>query len=99
MVDERLIGFGPKQARNLLQALGLTRYEIPLDSRITKWLNEFGFPMTLSSSALGDSGYYELVLDGIQELCRHSDGYPCVLDAVIFTSFDKVEWPEDASFY
>ena len=33
-MSERLAGFGPKQARNLLQGLGLTRYEIPIDSRI-----------------------------------------------------------------
>ncbi len=36
-------GFGPKQSRNFLQSLGLTRYEIPIDSRITKWLNDFVF--------------------------------------------------------
>jgi hypothetical protein len=28
-IDDSLVGFGPKQARNLLQWLGLTRYEIP----------------------------------------------------------------------
>lgn len=38
-IDETLQGFGPKQARNVLQAMGLTRYEIPIDSRITDWLN------------------------------------------------------------
>lgn len=61
-----LRGFGPKQSRNLLQSLGLTRYEIPIDSRITKWLNNFGFPVSLTSTALADAGYYEFVLDGIQ---------------------------------
>ena len=34
-IDRMLKGFGPKQSRNLLQSLGLTRYEIPVDSRIT----------------------------------------------------------------
>lgn len=29
-------GFGPKQSRNLLQILGVAKYEIPLDSRITR---------------------------------------------------------------
>src|SRR5207253_3836860 len=38
-IDEHLSGFGPKQSRNLLQWLGLSRFEIPIDSRITRWLN------------------------------------------------------------
>lgn len=88
-------GFGPKQSRNFLQALGLTRYEIPIDSRITNWLNKFGFPVTLTSSPLGDTGYYHFDLDGIQELCRQADIYPCILDAAIFSSFDNDEWTDD----
>ena len=52
-IDGNFAGFGPKQARNLLQSLGLTRHEIPIDSRITKWLNEFGFPVRLSATRLG----------------------------------------------
>ena len=94
-IDERFQGFGPKQSRNLIQYLGLSRYEIPLDSRITKWLRRFGFPMELSPTALADRGYYEFVLEGFQELCRRSDIYPCVLDAAIFTSFDDGKWKED----
>ncbi len=43
-IDDHYQGFGPKHSRNLLQGLGLSRFEIPIDSRITKWLNEFGFP-------------------------------------------------------
>jgi hypothetical protein len=34
-----LAGFGPKQARNLWQCLGVTRYEIPLDIRVCNWIN------------------------------------------------------------
>ena len=91
-IDERLCGFGPKQSRNLLQALGLTRYEIPIDSRVTKWLNDFGFPLKLSATALADLNYYEFILDAIQELCRQADIVPCVLDAAIFSSFDGEAW-------
>lgn len=88
-------GFGPKQSRNLLQSLGLTKYEIPVDSRITKWLTvEFGFPIKLSAKALSDENYYNFVLDGIQKICEASDILPCVLDAAIFSSFDK-EWSKD----
>lgn len=38
---ENFKGVGPKQSRTLLQILGLTKYEFPLDSRITRWLNNF----------------------------------------------------------
>jgi len=94
-IDEHFMGFGPKQSRNLLQSLGLTRYEIPIDSRITKWLNKFGFPVTLSASALSDRNYYNFVSDGVQQLCEQSDVYPCVFDAVIFASYDGDKWVEE----
>ena len=92
-------GFGPKQARNFLQTLGLTRYEIPIDSRITKWLNDFGFPVTLTSSPLGDKGYYHFVSDGIQELCEKAEIYPCLLDAAIFSSYDNGGWRKDNTIF
>jgi len=85
-------GFGPKQSRNLLQSLGLTRYEIPIDSRITDWLTKLGFPFPLPSQALGDLAYYLFVMDRIQELCKACDVVPCILDAAIFTSVDKGAW-------
>jgi hypothetical protein len=93
-IRENLKGFGPKQSRNLLQSLGLTRFEIPVDSRITKWLSDFGFPIKLTAAALSDSSYYNLVLDGIQAMCDAAGLYPCVLDAAIFSSFDG-DWPKD----
>lgn len=92
-------GFGPKQSRNFLQALGLTKYEIPIDSRITTWLNHFGFPVTLTSSPLGDKGYYHFVSDGIQELCEKAEIYPCILDAAIFSSFDNNEWTDENTIF
>jgi hypothetical protein len=60
-LDDLLIGLGPKQSRNLLIGVGFGRYEIPIDSRLTKWLNEFGFPVKLSSTALADRHYYRCV--------------------------------------
>lgn len=92
-------GFGPKQSRNFLQALGLTKYEIPIDSRITTWLNDFGFPVALTSSPLGDKGYYHFVSDGIQELCEKAEIYPCILDAAIFSSFDNDEWTDENTIF
>lgn len=94
-IDGNFAGFGPKQARNLLQSLGLTRHEIPIDSRITKWLNEFGFPVRLSASALADPNYYTFVMDGFQALCQACGVVPCVLDAAIFASFDGGGWTEE----
>jgi len=91
---DKLKGFGPKQSRNLWQSLGHTRFEIPIDSRITKWFNKNKFPVRLSADALSDENYYNFVMDGIQKACKASEVYPCVLDAAIFASFDQ-EWPED----
>lgn len=89
-VAQNLKGFGPKQSRNLWQALGLFRYEIPLDSRITKWLNANKiFPFELSATALQDRNYYEFVMSGIQELCVRCNVLPCILDAAIFSSYDQ----------
>ena len=94
IIIDNLKGFGPKQSRNLLQSLGLTKYEIPIDSRIIKWLTAFGFPIKLSATALSDKNYYNFVLDGFQKICEASGVLPCVMDAAIFSSFDE-EWPED----
>ncbi|MCE2485243.1 MAG: hypothetical protein J4F42_07000 [Desulfurellaceae bacterium] len=94
-IDRSFKGFGPKQSRNLLQILGLSRYEIPIDSRITKWLNEFGFPVELTAQALQDCNYYNFVSDGFQRLCEACKITPCVLDAVIFSSFDKGKWTKE----
>lgn len=88
-ISDSLKGFGPKQSRNLLQALGLSKYEIPLDSRITKWLNDFGFPIELSAKSLQDKSYYNFISDGFQRLSNACGIVPCVLDAAIFSSYDK----------
>ena len=90
---DNFTGLGPKQSRNFLQALGLTRYEIPIDSRITKWLRiDFEFPLAVGAAALSDPHYYGFVNDAIRELCRKVGTYPCVLDAVLFSRVDKGAW-------
>lgn len=94
-IQNNLKGFGPKQSRNLLQSLGITRYEVPIDSRITKWLNEFGFPVYLTAAALGDSSYYDFISDGFQQLAKACGLFPCVLDAIIFSSYDNGGWTTD----
>ncbi len=91
-IQDLLKGMGPKQARNLLQWLGLTRHEIPLDSRVARWLRNAEFPIPVSASALGDSSYYEFVLDHVQLLCEEAGIIPCVFDALVFAAGDKTEW-------
>jgi len=94
-INNNFKGFGPKQSRNLLQSLGITKFEIPIDSRITKWLNNFNFPVKLSADALTDPNYYNFVSDGFQILCKKCKILPCVLDAAIFVSFDKSKWTKE----
>lgn len=93
-IDLRLMGFGPKQSRNLIQWVGTSMYEIPIDARVIKWLNKnLTFP-DLSSQALSDLNFYELVLDEVQALCQRAGILPCLLDAAVFSSFDTEEWSE-----
>jgi hypothetical protein len=91
-IDDTFEGFGPKQSRNLLQALGLTRFEIPIDSRVTNWLNdELKFPFRVTPTALSDRHCYRLILDAVCKLCAECNTFPCVLDAAIFSAQDKDE--------
>lgn len=95
----KLKGFGPKQARNLLQALGLTRYEIPIDSRIAAWLNNFGFPIKISAVGLQDLAYYDFISDAVNLICEKAGVLPCVFDAVVFSGVDNGGWTEDNVIY
>jgi hypothetical protein len=84
-IVDKFKGFGPKQSRNVLQVLGLTRYEIPIDSRVTKWLNkQLKFPLYVTPNALSDKHCYNFILDAICKLCEECKIFPCVLDASIF---------------
>jgi len=88
-VADTFAGFGPKQARNLWQWLGLTRYEIPLDSRVSDWINK-NLSVNVKASRLPDSRYYEAVLDYVQELCEGAGVLPCMFDAAAFR-YDDAE--------
>jgi hypothetical protein len=97
---DTLKGFGPKQSRNVLQALGLARFEIPIDKRVTDWLNdELNFPFAVSSTALADKGCYGLVSDAICFLCEKCGIYPCILDASIFGAKDGDAWTREQLFF
>lgn len=87
---------GPKQSRNLLQVMGLTRYETPLDSRVTMWINEnIDIPYYLTAGGLSDPGFYDFNMDLVQEACREAGILPCVFDAAVFTSFSPDWVPDD----
>jgi len=84
-------GLGPKQARNYIQWIGLSRYEVPLDSRVLKKLKELGCSFIPRATALSDETVYLLVQDGIQQIAAALEIYPCILDACIFSSFDEAD--------
>ena len=92
-IQKNLQGFGPKQSRNLWQWLGVTRYEIPIDMRVTKWLND-NLSANIESKYLGNTAYYESVEDFIQALSNEAGVVPCVLDAAMFASGFR-EWEAD----
>jgi len=82
-------GFGPKQTRNLLQDLGCTHYEVPIDTRITKWMNSSGVSPQIEPTKLSNRNYYLSVQNCFQEIARTLDLLPCVLDSIVFISLDK----------
>lgn len=84
-------GLGPKQARNFIQWIGLSRYEVPLDSRVLKKLKEFGCKFVPRATALSDETVYRFVQDGVQQIAASLEIYPCILDACIFSSFDEAD--------
>jgi len=99
-LKKTLIGIGPKQARNILQALYLTRYEIPIDSRVMNWLNrKLSFPFIITSNALSDPSVYNLILDGICALCEECKIFQCLLDAAIFGAGDQDDWDDELQRY
>lgn len=80
---DNLEGVGPKQSRNLWQLLGLTRYEIPIDSRMAKWING-NLAQKIDVKRLGNATYYESVLNFVQAAYKMSGVLPCVFDAAVF---------------
>lgn len=95
-----LAGVGPKQARNLWQCLGVTQYEIPLDSRVSNWLKALPGSFGIEASRLYTSvPYYEAKMSEIQALCSAAGVLPCEFDAAVFANADEEEWPEDDTVF
>lgn len=89
MQSGKFPGLGPKQSRNYLQWLGLSRYEVPLDSRMLKTLKCLGSNFVPKGTALGDEVVYLFIQDAVQEIAKRLDVYPCILDACVFASRDR----------
>ena len=82
-VLSNLHGIGPKQSRNILQELGLARYEIPLDSRVTGWLGD-NLGWNIHNDELSSDEPYEFWLDRLQSVCHSAGILPTVFDAAAF---------------
>ena len=82
-----LKGIGNKQCRNWLQSCRLLRYEVPLDSRVLKFLKPMMPGVPAEQDLLGYKSYYLFMEDAVQELCRRAGLFPCVADAVMFLGF------------
>jgi len=87
-----LKGAGAKQARNIWQCMGVTQFEIPLDSRVCNWANSLTPALPIDAKRLYRSvPYYEEVMSRIQALCQAAGKLPCDFDAAVFSSFDSTE--------
>ena len=92
---DKFKGIGPKQSRNVIQAIGLSKYEIPIDSRFIKWIKRFmNYELPLNSILLSSEDYYSLTLEIIQKMCKNADTIPAIFDACVFSSFDNSKWEE-----
>lgn len=93
----RFLEFGPKQARNFWQSLGLTRYTFVLDSRILGWLKRHvAFePGLITSEGLSNSENYRFMSTVLLHLCDQAGVLPCMFDIAVFDTFDEGrEWTE-----
>jgi hypothetical protein len=92
LAGEGLRWIGQKQSRNMLLMLGLSRYEIPLDSRLDSWTSSnFDQPSILADQSIDE--YYAIAVDLLQEACIEADVLPCLFDAAAFADGD--EWDRE----
>jgi hypothetical protein len=94
ILADNLKGIGPKQSRNLLQWLGLTRYETPLDSRVVGWLGD-NLNWNIFIERLQDGKEYEFWLDRLQSVCDSAGVLPAVFDAAAFEKGSEKPTPQN----
>ncbi len=86
---QEFLGIGPKQARNMLQMLGFSRYVIPIDSRIKKALGKLGgIDLPEDKNSFSKEKQYREVEDQIIDLCKQLDIVPCILEACLYRVFE-----------
>ena len=61
----------------------------PGDSRVVGWINS-NLSVKVEYLRLADEGYYNGVMDYVQEVCRAADVLPCVWDAAAFDDEDTL---------
>ncbi len=87
--EGKLKGIGLKQSRNFLQWLGLSIYEIPIDSRVCKVLKECGCNFVPEGEGLQDRVVYKYIEDGLINIAEKIGIKPCILDGCLFNSLEK----------
>jgi thermostable 8-oxoguanine DNA glycosylase len=98
-LQKNIKGIGPKQARNVLQVIGITQFVVPIDSRLTRWFDNYKvFSPPLATLDLSRNKSYEYAEGEIQKLCERLNVLPCILDAAIFASSEAGEWSGE-TFY
>ena len=90
--SKRFPGLGQKQSRNFIQWLGLSRWEVPLDSRVLRVLRTQGANFVPKGNSLADATVYLFVQDLLQIIASRLGIFPCELDACMFASGEgKIE--------
>lgn len=81
-IVEHFNGIGQKQSRNIIQMMGLSKYVLPIDSRVMKKIEELS---GIKVEKLSNKNYI-LIEDRVQSICKKIGVYPCIFDACAFYS-------------
>ena len=85
-------GIGLKQSRNMLQLLHLSKFMIPLDSKVMRILKSMNHGESLvGTNALQDKIIYMEIENTINRLCKCLNVLPCYFDGVLFYHTDEIE--------
>lgn len=68
--------------------MGLSKYVLPIDSRIMKNIEELS-GITIDKKLLNKN--YILIEDRVQSICKKIGVYPCIFDACAFYSQEGAE--------
>jgi thermostable 8-oxoguanine DNA glycosylase len=80
---QKLKGIGPKQSRSILQYLGLSHHQVPIDSAVLNQLEISGIDIT--DAKLDKERDYQEVQNIIWNISKELNVLPCVFDAIGYT--------------